>query len=253
LREKSKYLRAFLVPRRRATSAELIQKNKMDNMHIAKINPDFNRHELIRLLGGGKSHRPSHSVQIKIEKLEVKLKEFINPLFSYRTGKIESINNGSVHIQEGPSFKSPKLSKTLNNCGKIICFIATIGDSIEKEIVRLTNENRLSDAYILDSMGSVAVENMVEQFYQGMKAQHKTEGKEITLRFSPGYCDWPVADQKKLFSLFDSVPTGVKLMDSCLMLPRKSISGIFGVLPSNMPAYNPCSECNNINCVDRRE
>lgn len=229
----------------------------MDNIHFAKINPVFDRNTLIRLLGGRKSRKPSHSVQIKIEKLEVKLKELINPRLSYRVVKVESTNNEFVHIQGGPSFKSLKLSKTLNNCSEIIYFIATVGSSIEKELARLMGKNRLSDAYILDSMGSVAVENMVEEFHQDMKARYKSEGREVTFRFSPGYPDWPIVEQKKLFSSFDSLLTGVELTDSCLMQPRKSISGVFGVLPpdinSSVASYNPCLECSKENCIVRRE
>ena len=127
----------------------------------------------------------------------------------------------------------------------------------EEEIARFTEENYLSSAYILDSMGSVTIENMVEEFYQDMRERYRSQGREVTFRFSPGYCDWSINDQKKLFSFFDSLPAGVELMDSCLMQPRKSISGIIGVLPPDMDSsfspYNPCSECSKKNCIGRRQ
>ena len=108
----------------------------------------------------------------------------------------------------------------------------------------------------MDAMGSVAVENMVEKFHQCMRIKYTAEGKKATLRFSPGYCDWPLTDQKKLFSFFDSFQLNVKLTDSCLMQPRKSISGVFGVISPDMslPAhpYNPCSECERFDCIARR-
>lgn len=222
-------------------------------MTVMEISPSFERCELTRLLGGGKSHRFSHSLDAKIDKLEVRLKELMKPQLFYRTKKIEAVNNGSIRIEGGISFTSSNFSKAMKNCDEIICFIATIGNDIEEEITLLTEENYLSNAYILDSMGSVTVENMVEEFYQDMRDKYIAEGKKVTLRFSPGYCDCPIADQEKLFSCFDSFQIGVELTDSCLMLPRKSVSGIFGVLPSNMPVYNPCSECNRINCPYKRD
>ena len=151
-------------------------------------------------------------------------------------------------------FKSPKLSRTLKNSDEIVCFIATIGNAIEDEIIRLMDKKRIAEAYILDAMGSVVVESMVEQFHQRMEAKYTAEAKTVTLRFSPGYCDWPITEQKKLFTLFGSEFVDVELLDSCLMRPRKSISGVFGLMPNGNPkvSYNPCCECKKTDCTARR-
>lgn len=229
----------------------------MKHIRFSKVNKYFNRHDLIRRLGGKKHRNPSHFVKIKIDKLEVKFKDIIKPRLSYRIGKVKSTDNGVVYVEGGLSFTSSNLEKTMKDCNEMIFFIATLGNGIEKEIARFTEENYLSKAYILDSMGSVTIENMVEEFYQNMRKRYKAEGREVTFRFSPGYCDWSIKEQKKIFSLFDSFPTGVELMDSCLMQPRKSISGIFGVLSPDMDSsfspYNPCSECSKKNCISRRQ
>jgi hypothetical protein len=229
----------------------------MKHVHFSKVNTYFNRPDLIRFLGGRRHRTFSHSVRKKIDKLEVKLKDIINPRLSYRIGKVESTNNETFHVEGGVSFTSSKFAKIMRDCSEIIFFIATIGNGIEEEVARFTEENYLSKAYILDSMGSVTIENMVEEFYQDMSERYRSQGREITFRFSPGYCDWSIKDQKKLFSFFDSLPTGVELMDSCLMQPRKSISGIIGVLPPDMDfaatPYNPCSECGKKDCIGRRK
>lgn len=229
----------------------------MKHIRFSKVNKYFSRHDLIRFLGGRRHRNFSHSVKINIDKLEVKLKDIINPRLSYRIRKVESTNNGTFHVEGGVSFTSSKFAKIMEGCSEIILFIATIGDGIEEEIARFTEENYLSKAYILDSMGSVTIENMVEEFYQDMRELYRSKSREITFRFSPGYCDWSIKDQKKLFSFFDSLPTGVELMDSYLMQPRKSISGIIGVLPPDMDFaatdYNPCSECGKKDCIVRRQ
>lgn len=221
-----------------------------------EINPTLKKEELSRLLGGRKSSHFSRSVTLKIEKLEAILEERVKPQLYYRQREIDS-NNASVHLRGGPILKSRKLSKAMKDCHEIICFIASIGNGIEKEIKRLVDENRLAGAYILDAMGSVAVENIVETFYQRMRTKYEAEDRGVTLRFSPGYCDWPVTDQKKIFSLFDSFRVGVNLSDSCLMQPRKSISGVFGILPFTMnppnARHNPCSDCKKQDCIARRE
>jgi len=136
----------------------------------------------------------------------------------------------------------------------IVCFIATIGDGIERKSEKLLRENRLSEAYILDAIGSVAVENMVDKFHSEFITRTKMDSKGLTLRFSPGYCDWSIEDQKKLFNVFHSNHLEVQLRDSCFMSPRKSISGIFGIGPFHLDfsEHNPCLECSRVDCTMRR-
>jgi cobalamin-dependent methionine synthase I len=165
---------------------------------------------------------------------------------------IDSVEKGTVHLDEGPEFKSPKLSKMLKDCDDIICYIATLGDGIEGEIKRLMDKKHMAEAYILDAMASAAADNMVATFHRLMKDEYKNQGKQVTLCFSPGYCDWPITEQKKLFSLIESQEVEVDLNDSCLMTPRKSISGVFGIHSNGETPYNPCWDCNRTDCPSRR-
>jgi hypothetical protein len=217
------------------------------------MQPVTESHALARLLGAKGSHGLSRSVAVKVQKLGTRLEQLLVPRLHYEAKKIESINNGTVHMMGGQAFRSPRLSKAMKDCKTIICFMATIGSGIEREIARLMEDNRLSDAYILDSIGSVAVENMVEEFHQGFTGGYESEDKGVTLRFSPGYCDWPITEQKNLFELFDSNATGIELLPSCLMRPRKSISGVFGVYNNGAKTlYNPCLDCPMKHCKARR-
>ena len=225
----------------------------MSYTSLRAIKPGIESHALARLLGRRGSHGLSRSVTVRVQRLGTSLEQLVVPRLHYEAKKIESINNGTVHMPGGRAFGSPRLSKAMKDCEKMICFLATIGTGIEKEIARLMEGNCLSDAYILDSMASVAVENMVEEFHQGFTRGHELEDKRVTLRFSPGYCDWPITEQKNLFELFDANATGIELLPSCLMKPRKSISGVFGVYNNGakMP-YNPCLDCPVKNCEARR-
>lgn len=214
------------------------------------FNSGFERMELARRFGGMISRRFSK----KIKELQVLTGELVTPSLYHRIIKIDSIKNGTVYLHGGPNFKSPKLTKAMKNCEDVICFTATIGSGVEREVSRLTDENRLSSAYILDSMGSTVIEGMVDRFHKSMERRYKARGKGVTLRFSPGYCDWPITEQKKLFRALDLNRMDIELTDTCLMRPRKSVSGIFGILSSsNITPYNPCIECKKKDCPARRK
>jgi len=212
--------------------------------------------DLSPLFGGKKSSRFTDFINNKSDDLFSKCNTLVTPLLSYQITEIDSIDNRTVYLENGIGLKSPKLSKVMKHCDDVICFIATIGDGIEKEIARLTDEGRLFNAYILESMGSMAVESMVDSFCKDMEIKYTAQDKGITLRFSPGYCDWPVAEQKKLFRIVDSGHINVTLTDSCLMHPRKSISGVFGIHPFDgdnpVSPYNPCCDCKKKDCMARR-
>ena len=221
-----------------------------------EIEPTIEKNALAKLLGSDEFSKIPRSTRSKINKMKPAFEKFIEPNLCYRSMGIDSVDKGAVLLEKGHEFKSTKLSKTLKNCDEIICYIGTLGDGVEDEIQRLMKEKHLAEAYILDAMASVAADNLVGTFHQYMKEVYKKQSKHVTLCFSPGYCDWPITDQKKLFDLFDSNELEVELTDSCFMKPRKSISGVFGITPPDSnpkeKSYNPCSVCNRQTCSARR-
>ncbi len=62
---------------------------------------------------------------------------------------------------------------------------------------------------------------------------------------------WPITQQKELFSIFGNVEDliGVKLTDRCLMVPLKSVSGLF--FPT-VNQFESCQLCPREVCSARR-
>lgn len=197
----------------------------------------------------------STAIRRKMLTLKDKFKERIEPRLAFQEFEIASTSDTSLCLAEGTTFHSSKLANTLKYCDEMVVFVCTIGEELEKEVGKLMKRNRFSLAYILDAIGSVAAESAVEKFCRIQSETYKKNGMLTTLRFSPGYCDWPIQEQKKIFSLLNSNRIDVTLLDSCLMRPRKSISGVFGAVPVEAaPArpYNPCKNCDRKKCDGRR-
>jgi hypothetical protein len=222
---------------------------KTDSIHIQ---PTIENDELVTLLGGQKKMGLPKSIRKKVTSARQKLQKLIKPSLHYRIVKPSAMDNDVVQLDETVEFTSAKLAKTLKNAEKIVCFVGTIGTGVENEINRLLDKQKLADAYILDAMASVAVENMIDRFQNLMENRFSEEDRAVTLRFSPGYCDWPVTQQKKLFDIFNPKQLNVELLDSCLMKPRKSVSGVFGITPQKSESYNPCRDCPTRRCESRR-
>lgn len=225
-------------------------------MPLMEILPNVEERELTRLLGSRKGRKLSPSLKKKVKNLKDKTSRIIKPRVQFKKHKIQKISPGVVQLESDHRLKSPKLSRTMRGSQEIVCFVGTIGKGIEKEIKQLMKQKRLSEAYVMDAMGSVMVENLVEQFQSKLRKHYKSQNKALSLPFSPGYCDWPITEQKKLFELIEPHHAGVELTDSCLMKPRKSISGVVGLFPcereQELSGYNPCWECQKLDCTARR-
>ena len=216
------------------------------------IQPTIENDELAKLLGGREKKSLPKSINKKVQTARQKLKRLIKPSVHYRIVKPSAMDNDVVQLDETVEFTSTKLARTLKNAEEIVCFVGTIGTGVEHEINRLLGKQKLADAYILDAMASVAVENMIDRFQDLMENRFGEEDRTVTFRFSPGYCDWPVTQQKKLFNIFDTKEIDVELLDSCLMKPRKSVSGVFGITSQESESYNPCRDCPTRRCESRR-
>lgn len=186
-----------------------------------------------------------------------RIQKIIQPRLSFAIKTIDRVDGDSVTLEGGVVLKSGKLAWVLECCRLAVCFVATIGPGVEREISRLSQEGCLTGEYLLDRIGSLAVEAVVDDFQREMGERYGGANGGTTLRFSPGYCDWPITEQRKIFSLVDSRRAGVRLTPSLLMVPRKSISGVFGIIEEGRPTWrafrNPCLQCDRRNCPERRE
>ncbi len=143
------------------------------------------------------------------------------------------------------------VAKELRNSDSVYLFICTAGDAIS----RLSQEMLMGEnpvlGYIYDILGSVTADAAAERMYTEMKILAADNGQLMTNRYSPGYCQWSVADQPKLFSFFPDNCCGIGLTDSALMLPVKSVSGIVGLGKEVKFREYTCDLCHLTECFYR--
>ena len=109
-------------------------------------------------------------------------------------------------------------------------------------------------ATILDAIGSGAAEKLAAIVEDEIRQKANAEDRVISRRFSPGYCDWNVSQQRVLFDMLGDDTAGVELTANMLMTPQKSVSGIIGIGYDNeITKYNPCTTCRRQDCPGRRK
>ncbi|MBR9999643.1 MAG: hypothetical protein KFF73_11765 [Cyclobacteriaceae bacterium] len=132
-------------------------------------------------------------------------------------------------------------------------FICTAGAGIGEWSKKLMREGDLMKGYVVDVIGSELVEGAMDKVQDELENEMRLKDLGITDRYSPGYCDWQVSEQPKLFSLFPENFCGVRLSASCLMYPIKSVSGIIGIGRKAERKGYICSFCDMKNCIYRNK
>jgi hypothetical protein len=163
----------------------------------------------------------------------------------YKVAYIEKRTEDALTL-DGVTFRSRVLKKNLDGVGRAFPYVLTIGADLE---ARADACEDLMERYYLDTIGNVALEKARRHLQERLRARFAVERISY---MSPGSLeDWPLTEQEPLFSLLDDVngKVGVRLTDSCLMIPRKSISGIFFATEAT---FYSCQLCPRGSCPGRK-
>ena len=145
----------------------------------------------------------------------------------------------------------PLVHTQLRGADALAAFVVSIGSRLEQEARALMSAGHALEGYILDTVGSMAVEACADLLATELQRSTADLGWRTTNRFSPGYCTWETADQHALFALLPPGPAGVVLNASALMHPIKSISGVIGLGEDVDYRPYPCDCCALEHCQQR--
>ncbi|MGE5557939.1 MAG: vitamin B12 dependent methionine synthase [Bacillota bacterium] len=154
---------------------------------------------------------------------------------------------GPDHLIIGDvKFKSRVLSVNIGAAEQVYPFVATCGAELERWSREFTDP---IEVYWIESIKEHALEEAVRCLSSHLREIHAAGPLSV---MNPGSLpDWPLEEQKVLFALLGEL-TGrieVRLMESFLMVPTKSISGIFF---SSDSAFVNCQLCLKKSCPNRR-
>jgi hypothetical protein len=124
---------------------------------------------------------------------------------------------------------SKSLSKALAGCDRLVLFAATVGSFPDRMALRYGQVSPYR-ALLYSALGSERVESLCDLFEKEMRAHLQEEGLLLTPRFSPGYGDLPLSLQREIFEALQVEKyLGVRLNDSLLMWPCKSVTAMMGI------------------------
>lgn len=193
----------------------------------------------MRIPGGNERLRKS------VRELTERALKSAHPRALYRVEAARVIDRDTVEI-DGVHLTSRALSKNLVDQPTVYPFVATIGRELD-ELPMPPGSMMLN--FYLDTIKTMVLVTAVDYLAAHVK---ETYGLAGTAHMNPGEIeDWPITEQKPLFSLFGGAETdiGVELKKSGIMKPVKSRSGI--IFP-NDTGFVTCFLCTQKHCPGRK-
>ena len=187
----------------------------------------------------------NQQIEEVVKKLVEVARSVARPKVVYKVSYIDSKNGDTVTI-DGVRFTSRVLRINLDQVERVFPYIATCGTELEEMAVPSSD---VMKSFCFDAIKTMVVRSAITYLSNHLIEYYALDKMS---RMSPGSLEsWPLAQQKELFSLFGDTEEliGVRLTKSCVMVPLKSVSGIY--FPTEI-TFESCQLCPREKCIGRR-
>lgn len=210
------------------------------------------REDLYRELGYGDAV-PQADVMEIIDTVWKRAEEVAQPRLCYEIIDGEKLDKTHIRIGDRELFCGAIIAGYLDGVERFVVFVTTAGAEYEAYLHELKASGDVVTEYIADALGSVIAEAAVTGIGRQVEQAIMYTGETSSYPYSPGYCGWHIREQTQLFSLLPDTPCGVHLTESRLMVPIKSVSGIFGLGVGIRRQGYACDICGLKTCYKRNQ
>lgn len=167
-----------------------------------------------------------------------------------------------VILEEGTEFVSSGLARHLEGCDTLLLFGATLGARVDTALRRISIRS-IAEGAAAQAVAASLIESYLDQ-QEVLWKQDLPDTWQYRSRFSPGYGDWDLTEQQKIFRLLNCPKTiGLTLTAGGIMAPTKSVTAVIGIDRSGKKPAEPetsrcgkkskCAACGNVDCPFRQE
>jgi len=168
-----------------------------------------------------------------MKKIITKIKNgfsFCEPKGAWLRLKIADRTDESVIFVNGISIKSKSIKELLIRSNSALFLFATAGSKIVEMAEDSFKKGDSSGSVIYDAVGSETAESAIEWLNEYVKKELRRNGESLTkMRFSPGYGDFLLENQKHFFDLLNMKDFGVSLSEKYIFSPEKTVTAIVGI------------------------
>jgi hypothetical protein len=168
----------------------------------------------------------------------------LEPLVLRRRVGVRKVIHQRLELEAGGRLSGPLIAAHMGGAGEVVLMLCTIGPRLEARVAEWMDQD-MAYALALDGLGSAAVEALANEATLAVEAQAAAQGLNTTIPLSPGMVGWPVeVGQPQVLALLEPERVGVRLTESGMMVPRKSLTLVLGLGREVSSRGRPCDYCN---------
>ena len=208
----------------------------------------FNKKEALRYF---RAQSDDKSAETLIDAAYQKLKNELQPRYTVKRFGCRA-DAASVLLDNGTVFRSKALARYVGDATELFLFGATLGSRVDIALRRMALTS-VAEAGAGQAVAAALIETYCDDCCAELQKQ-LPEGKKLKWRFSPGYGDWALEEQKILFPVLDCAHTiGLTLTESCMMAPVKSVTAVMAITEDAIRENHKCRYCNKTDCEFRQK
>ncbi len=145
-----------------------------------------------------------------------------------------------VNLSDNIVFTGPLIYNLLLNCDLVVVHILSMQSH------EFTDDWQ---SFISYCFHNTLIQASSESLRKEILTEIKVSESRLTQRYAPGYCGWPLYDQKSIMDLLNPEMIGVTFDNSMSLQPAHTITGIYGVRRDSIIREDmPCYTCTSISC-----
>ncbi len=181
-----------------------------------------------------------------VESAERALEEgnpLLQPRVTARRLLVKDLHHERLKLEGGGKLSGELLAKHMGGAQEAIIVLCTVGEALEHRAAEVSKEDAVY-GLALDGVGSAGVEALANAACALFEEEATKEDCQVTIPLSPGMVGWPVEQgQPQIFDLLDAGEIGVRLTESMMMLPRKSLTFVLGIGRELIAGGRICDYC----------
>lgn len=203
----------------------------MRMMNIFKIPLNLTYDEVLPFLGITREASPQER-ELILYYLKI-LRQKAQPIGTWQVFAVERHEPERIILRDSPlMIEGPNTAAHFQTCDLISLLAVTLGQKPDHMLSALSKINP-AYALILDAVASAGAEYLIEQLDAYLSSEIRHKGYFPTIRFSPGYGDWPLHWQKPFLKSLNAAKIGLTTTPYFVLQPSKSVTAALGW--SNVP------------------
>lgn len=170
----------------------------------------------------------------------------VRPAAIYDFVPVRDFHHKTIELDGGVSFEGPFVAQALAGAEEVALVVCTIGPRLEERMKELFASDPVR-AVALDGAGIAALRQVSDAIITRIRKEGTARELGTGMRAQPGQEGWPIQQQRMLFNLIPADEIDVRLSESYLMLPHKSVSFVIGIGPDMRPDAVACDFCSKRN------